>query len=55
MAVKSSLLNNSELVAKELATPAPKRVIALVARPSTAHTQEFNALADCIREQFDAT
>jgi LysR family hydrogen peroxide-inducible transcriptional activator len=55
MAVKSSLLNNSELVAKELAAPAPKRVIALVARPSTAHTQEFNALADCIREQFGAT
>jgi len=55
MAVKSSLLNNSELVAKELAAPAPKRVIALVARPSTAHTQEFNALAECIREQFGAT
>ena len=54
MAVKSSLLNNSELVAKELAAPAPKRVIALVARPSTAHTQEFNALADCIRERFGA-
>jgi LysR family hydrogen peroxide-inducible transcriptional activator len=55
MAVKSSLLNNSELVAKELAAPAPKRVIALVARQSTAHTQEFNALADCIRDQFGAT
>ena len=54
MAVKSSLLNNSTLVAKELASPAPKRVIALVARPSTAHTQEFNALAKCIREQFGA-
>jgi LysR family hydrogen peroxide-inducible transcriptional activator len=52
MAVKSSLLSNSELVAKELAAPAPKRVIALVARPSTAHTQEFSALANCIREQF---
>ena len=52
MAVKSSLLNNSQLVAKELASPAPKRVIALVARSSTAHTQEFNALANCIREQF---
>lgn len=54
MAVKSSLLNNSELVAKELASPAPKRVIALVARSSTAHTQEFNALANCFREQFGA-
>ena len=55
MAVKSSLLNNSQLVAKELAAPTPKRVIALVARSSTAHTQEFNALANCIREQFGAT
>ena len=55
MAVKSSLLNNSQLVAKELAAPTPKRVIALVARSSTAHTQEFNALANCIREQFGRT
>ena len=34
MAVKSNLLNNSDLVAKAMATPAPKRVIALVARAS---------------------
>lgn len=52
MAVNSSLLSNSELVAKELAVPAPKRVIALVARSSTAHLEEFAALSDCIREQF---
>jgi len=52
MAVNSSLLSNSELVAKELAAPAPKRVIALVARSSTAHLQEFAALSTCIREQF---
>ncbi|WP_114689512.1 hydrogen peroxide-inducible genes activator [Polynucleobacter necessarius] len=52
MAVKSSLLNNSELVAKELAAPAPKRVIALVARAATAHTQEFQALSSCIRERY---
>jgi LysR family hydrogen peroxide-inducible transcriptional activator len=52
MAVNSSLLNNSELVAKELASPAPKRVIALVARSSTAHLKEFSALSACIREQF---
>lgn len=54
MAVKSSLLNSTELVAKALASPAPKRVIALVARASTAHTQEFVALSKCIRERFTA-
>jgi rubrerythrin len=52
MAVKSSLLNNSDLVAKAMAAPAPKRVIALVARSSTAHQAEFAALSDCIRERF---
>jgi LysR family transcriptional regulator, hydrogen peroxide-inducible genes activator len=54
MAVKSSLLNNSELVARKLAASAPKRVIALVARSSTAHAEEFHVLANCIREQFGA-
>jgi LysR family hydrogen peroxide-inducible transcriptional activator len=52
MAVKSSLLNNSELVAKAMAAPAPKRIIALVARSSTAHIAEFTALSQCIRERF---
>jgi LysR family hydrogen peroxide-inducible transcriptional activator len=53
MAVNSSLLSNSDLVAKELASPAPKRIIALVARSSTAHLEEFAALSTCIREQFN--
>jgi LysR family hydrogen peroxide-inducible transcriptional activator len=52
MAVKSNLLNNSDLVAKAMATPAPKRVIALVARASTAHQAEFAVLSSCIRERF---
>ena len=52
LAVKSSLLNNSNLIAKAMAAPAPKRVIALVARSSTAHTAEFSALSKCIRDQF---
>jgi len=52
MAVKSSLLNNSDLVAKAMAAPAPNRVIALVARSSTVHQAEFAALSDCIRERF---
>ena len=52
LAVKSSLLNNSNLIAKAMAAPAPKRVIALVARSSTAHTAEFSELSKCIRDQF---
>ena len=52
MAVKGGLLNNSELVARPLASPAPKRVIAMVARASTAHIEEFSALSHCIQEQF---
>jgi LysR family hydrogen peroxide-inducible transcriptional activator len=55
MAVKSSLLNNSELEAKVMAAPVPKRVIALVARSSTAHIAEFEALSECIREKFGAS
>lgn len=55
MAVNSSLLNHSDLVAKAMAAPAPKRVIALVARSSTAHREEFAALSSCIRERFGAS
>ena len=54
MAVKSSLLKNTGLLAKALSAPAPKRVIALVARSSTAHQAEFRALSKCIRDQFSA-
>ncbi len=52
MAVKGGLLEHTELHAKPLAAPAPKRVIALVARSSTAHLEEFTALAKCIEERF---
>ena len=55
MAVKGGLLNGSELIARPLSPPAPKRVIALVARPSTAHLEELNALAAVIQEQFQGT
>ena len=54
MAVKSSLLKNTDLIAKAMSGPVPKRVIALVARSSTAHLAEFSALSKCIREQFGA-
>jgi LysR family hydrogen peroxide-inducible transcriptional activator len=50
MAIKGGLLNNSDLLARPLAAPAPKRVIALVARASTAHQEEFLALSSCIKE-----
>jgi len=55
LAVKSSLLNHSNLIAKAMSAPAPKRVITLVARSSTAHTAEFSALSKCIRDQFGAS
>ena len=52
MAVRGGLLNGTSLVARPLAPPAPKRVIALVARSSTAHLEEFGAFSDCIQERF---
>jgi LysR family hydrogen peroxide-inducible transcriptional activator len=52
MAVRGGLLNGTSLVARPLAPPAPKRVIALVARSSTAHLEEFQAFSDCIQERF---
>ena len=52
IAVNGGLLNGTHLVAKPLAPPAPKRVIALVARASTAHLDEFEAFSNCIQERF---
>lgn len=49
MAVKSGLLNHTQLNARSLATPTPKRKIALIARPSTARIEEFNALVKVIK------
>jgi LysR family hydrogen peroxide-inducible transcriptional activator len=50
MAVKRGLLNNTKLVARPLAAPAPRRTIALVARRSSAHLAEFEALAALLRD-----
>lgn len=52
MAVKGGLLNGSTLIARPLAPPTPKRVIALVARASTAHIKEFQALSESIEARF---
>ena len=50
IAIQAGLLTSSRLVARPLAFPAPKRTIALVARPSTARSLEFSAFADLIVE-----
>ncbi|QWE23942.1 LysR family transcriptional regulator [Polynucleobacter sp. AP-Elch-400A-B2] len=55
MAVKGGILNGTTLIARPLAPPAPKRVIALVARLSTAHHDEFQALAHSIESRFKSS
>jgi LysR family transcriptional regulator, hydrogen peroxide-inducible genes activator len=50
IAIQGGLLATSDLVARPLASPAPKRTIALVARRSTARLAEFSALAEHIVE-----
>jgi LysR family hydrogen peroxide-inducible transcriptional activator len=50
VAIKAGLLNATRLVAKPLAPPAPTRILALVARHSTARSADFQALAACAIE-----
>jgi LysR family transcriptional regulator, hydrogen peroxide-inducible genes activator len=50
IAIQAGLLASSQLVARPLASPAPKRTVALVARRSTARLAEFSALAEHIVE-----
>ncbi len=54
MAIKGGLLNGTTLVARPLAPPAPKRTIALLARASTTHLEEFQALAQSIEGRFQS-
>jgi LysR family hydrogen peroxide-inducible transcriptional activator len=49
MAVKFGLLKQTNLIAKPLSSPAPKRKIALLARQSTARIEEFNTLVKLIK------
>ena len=49
MAIKAGFLKQTKLVARPLASPAPKRKIALVARLTTARIEEFNALVKILR------
>ncbi len=50
IAIQAGLLASSQLVARLLASPAPKRTVAPVARRSTARSAEFSALAEHIVE-----
>jgi len=49
MAIRSGALNQTTVMARPIAAPAPKRTIAMVARPSTARGVEFDAIADIAR------
>jgi LysR family hydrogen peroxide-inducible transcriptional activator len=50
MALKSGMLAGTQLVARPLAPPVPKRNIALLARPTTARRAEFETVANLMRE-----
>ena len=50
MAVNAGLTDSPTLATRPLADPAPKRVIALVTRRSTARGDEFAALAEVFRQ-----
>ncbi len=49
MAIKAGFLKQTKLVARPLASPAPKRKIALIARQTTARIEEFNALVRTLK------
>jgi len=51
LAIQSGLLHGTTLKARPLASPAPERTIALVARPTSAHMIEFEAIAKLIAEE----
>jgi LysR family hydrogen peroxide-inducible transcriptional activator len=50
IAIQAGLLSSTRLIARPLASPAPKRTVALVARRSTARSAEFNTLAEYVLE-----
>ncbi|HAB47855.1 MAG: hydrogen peroxide-inducible genes activator [Betaproteobacteria bacterium] len=49
LAVKSGLLRHRDLIARPLPSPAPRRQIAFLARPSSARWADLQALAQCIQ------
>ncbi len=50
MAIKNGILKNTDLIAKPLDAPAPKRGIALIARQTTSRIDEFMAIAHVMTE-----
>lgn len=50
MAIKNGILKNTDLIAKPLDAPAPKRGIALIARQTTSRIDEFMAIAKVMME-----
>jgi len=54
IALRNGLLDKTGLIARPLAPPAPKRTLALVARPTTARKSEFETLAAFIGEAHRA-
>ena len=51
MTLQAGLLRHSPLIARPFAAPAPRRSIALVARPSTSRREVFDLLGDVIVTQ----
>ena len=51
MTLQAGLLRHSPLIARPFAAPAPRRSIALVARPSTSRREVFDLLGDVIVAQ----
>jgi LysR family hydrogen peroxide-inducible transcriptional activator len=50
MAIKNDILKNTNLIARPLDAPAPKRGIALIARQTTSRIEEFMAIAKIMLE-----
>lgn len=48
MAIKAGLIKNTDLIGRPLESPAPKRIIALVSRPSSPRIREFEIIAETI-------
>jgi LysR family hydrogen peroxide-inducible transcriptional activator len=52
MAIKNGILKNTNLIARPLDAPAPKRGIALIARQTTSRIDEFMAIAKVMTEMY---
>jgi LysR family hydrogen peroxide-inducible transcriptional activator len=49
MAIKAGILKHTNLIARPLLPPSPRRKIALIARTSTARIEVFNQIAQLIK------